>query len=285
MHDRRQPPAVHQRGHAARGRPRIIGQTPPYDHCNMTVDDTGAGRGRSRAFDAAPARDGLRRRRRCARCSTSRGCGSGCRDARSATRRSSRPSTRPASTTTTDMSPPPSTDPDAARLDLGSIWAPSGSTAARTCSSTTRSRRCPAGGRVARHRLRSRARRAPAGVGPAARATGSTRATTATATLVVVRGTADDDRWHGADRAGGPAADGDVAAPARARGDSPPAARSSSPAGPSRASTSTTTTWCGPTSRRGSTRRPSPASGTRRPRSPGTRRSSCRPRSRPRSCR
>ena len=39
MHDRRQPPAFAREGVLPAGSTRILYQTPPYDHCNVTVLD------------------------------------------------------------------------------------------------------------------------------------------------------------------------------------------------------------------------------------------------------
>ena len=37
LHARRQPPALQPGGHAAAGDTRVVAQTPPFDHCNMSV--------------------------------------------------------------------------------------------------------------------------------------------------------------------------------------------------------------------------------------------------------
>ncbi len=97
------------------------------------------------------------------------------------------------------------------------------------------------------------------------------------AVSVVVRGSAGDRRWSGAERAG--AAAGPPAARASRPGAWRRAARWSRPGGPPLGARWTERDRCGPTSRRSCTPRRRPASGTRPPPSTGPRRPSCPPRS------
>ena len=167
-------------------------------------------------------------------------------------------------------------------LDLG----PRVRARAPTCSSAAPLRDLPAGGRVTRHRRRtprsgSTCGRGAAAAGPRLRRCDRPHGRPGSSS----RGSADTDRWAGAERAGGPGATG--SSPGRpahwglaARGALVEAG------GPGAASTSTTATSSGPTSRRGCTPTPPRRSGIRRRRSTGTatgRR--CRRTSRPPSCR
>ena len=187
--------------------------------------------------------------------------------ARSATPSSSGRRRQLASTTTPDVSPPASTVPDPgvgvrrSRRDLG--VRPRGAPAARP-----RARAVGAG-------------RAPrvTGTDPAlavhlavwARARAPRRCERSDDVVVIVRGTASDDRWHDAARAGDPDEPS-----ARSRADSRWGLAARGALARVRWSRTSLrprrrTTWCGPTSHPGCTPRRSPASGTRRPRSTGTR--------------
>ena len=95
-------------GTLAAGSTRVLAQTAPYDHCNMTVVDGVAPEAVDRfgglllSMSYADPTSG--------RCSTWRGSPPGARDARRGTPPWRRPSTRPASTTPRAMSPPPTID-------------------------------------------------------------------------------------------------------------------------------------------------------------------------------
>ena len=108
LHDRLQPAAVRAGGGAAGRRgagARADAAVRPL-HDDRRPSSADAGTPSRRAIRRAAARHGLRRRRRCGRCSTWRGSRNGGRRAFPATTSWSGPSTRPGSTTATARSPP-----------------------------------------------------------------------------------------------------------------------------------------------------------------------------------
>ena len=186
---------------APRGRPAVrLGPGPRADGAVRPLhDDRGPVRRRhaDQALRRAAARHGLRRPATCARCWTWKGSSSGCRRAWRATRNSSAPSTRPASTTPRAPSVRATTDLDGLGLDDGGhllvdralAALPPGDRLTVTGSHPALRVHLAAWCREHGHRLAADTETSAAGGndGP----------------VEIVKGTAGEQRWRDANRAGG----------------------------------------------------------------------------------